>query len=135
MIDEATIVERGEQVKVWFLPWRDTWIRAKDHPDAEIDEVSSVARSTSCPPGTVWRRSIELSLPPKTPLLCRITRPLIEDLAAVEYMTKDRRGMRRHVREIWYVVSGNYRMTRHREPDTFAQARREHDMKGKTRRR
>ena len=133
LVDEATIVDRGERVKVWFIPWQSTWIRAKDHPDATVDEVSSDARANRCPPGTVWQRSIELSLLPRTPLLCRITRPLLESLGTVDYMTKDRRSVRRQVDELWYVLVGNYKLKRHREPDSFTAARKEHERRMKAR--
>lgn len=129
LIDEATIVERGERVKVWFLPCGETWIRAKDHPSAQSDEVSSDARTTRCPAGTVWQRTIEIALAPKTPLLCRITRPLIESLQTVDYMTKDRRAMRRHVEERWYLLVGNYRLAPYREPDSFTSARHAHEQR------
>src|SRR5690606_16137145 len=129
LIDEATIVERGERVKVWFLPWGETWIRAKDHPNAQLDEVSSFARATQCPAGTVWQRSIEIALAPRTPLLCRITRPLIESFQTLDYMTKDRRMMRRHVEERWYLLVGNYRLTPSQEPASFASARQEHEQR------
>ncbi len=127
LLDEATVVERGEQVKVWFLPWQDSWIRAKDHPAAELEEVSSDRRATGCPAGTIWQRHIELTLPPKTPLLCRVTRPLIESLRTVDYMTRDRKLVRRHVDELWYILVGNYRMTRSREHESFTRARREYE--------
>jgi len=129
LIDEATIVERGERVKVWFLPWGETWIRAKDHPNAQLDEVSSLTRATQCPAGTVWQRSIEIALAPRTPLLCRITRPLIENFQTLDYMTKDRRMMRRHVEERWYLLVGNYRLTPSQEPSSFTSARQEHEQR------
>lgn len=129
LIDEATIVERGERVKVWFLPWGETWIRAKDHPSAQLEEVSSLMRATQCPAGTVWQRSIEIALAPRTPLLCRITRPLIESLETLDYMTKDRRMMRRHVEERWYLLVGNYRLAPYREPASFTSARQQHEQR------
>jgi hypothetical protein len=134
LVDEATVVERGEQVKVWFVPFRDSWIRAKDHPDAELDEVSSEARSVRCPPGTIWQRRIDITLPVKTPLLCRVTEPLIETMGMIDYMTRERRGMRRHIDERWYALTGNYRLTRYREPESFSTARAEYEKNNKSRR-
>ena len=130
LLDEATVVERGERVRVWFVPEGDTWVRAADHPEAEVEKEFS-ERGDSCPPGTIWQRSIELVLAPRTPLLCRVTRPLIEALQTVDYMTKERRTMRRHVEERWFVLTGNYQMTRHREPESFAVARKEHERQQK----
>lgn len=127
LIDEATVVERGEQVKVWFVPLRDSWVRAKDHPGAVVDGDSGEQNTNFCPPGTIWQRTIELTLPAKTPLLCRVTRPLIESWATVDYFTKDRRAVRRHVEERWYRLIGNYRMGRCDEPSSFADARIQHE--------
>lgn len=127
LIDEATVVERGEQVKVWFVPLNDAWVRAKDHPLAVVDGDSGENNASFCPPGTIWQRTIELTLPAKTPLLCRVTRPLVESWATVDYFTKDRRAMRRHVEERWYRLIGNYRMGRCDEPQSFAEARQLHE--------
>lgn len=129
LMDEATIVERGEQLKVWFVPLHDSWVRAKDHPAAEIQDDGSEAASAACPAGTVWQRSIEILLPPKTPLLCRVTRPLLESFQTLDYITKERRGLRRQVEERWFLLVGNYRLIRHREPASFTLARKEHEAK------
>lgn len=122
LVDEATVVERGERVRVWFLPFNDGWIRAKDHPAANLEEARADRRDENCPPGTIWRRSIELLLPRNTPLLSRVTSPLVERLAPMEYLTKEKRGMRRHVEETWFAVVGNYRLVKAKEPDQFAHA-------------
>lgn len=112
LLDEATVVERGERVRVWFIPYGDAWIRAAEHPAATV-ELSSAERSgESCPPGTIWQRSVELILPAKTPLLSRITSPLTERLEPMEYLKRGRLGTRRHVNESWFQVVGNYRIAR-----------------------
>jgi len=126
LVDEATVVARGERVRVWFLPIGDGWVRAKDHPGAQLEEARAERRDPSCPPGTIWQREIELLLPAGTPLLSRVTTPLIEDLAPLDYMTKDRRGMRRRVQESWFVVEGNYRLKKAKEPPSFSRARAAH---------
>jgi hypothetical protein len=123
LIDEATVVERGERLRVWFLELKDGWVRAKDHPAAELEEVSAERRDQACPPGTIWRRTIELVLPAETLLLSRVTTPLLEHFDAMEYLTKERRAMRRHVEETWFIVSGNYRLSKISEPDRFSRAR------------
>lgn len=123
LIDEATVVQRGERLRVWFLELGDTWVRAKDHPSAQLDEVDAERRDPGCPPGTIWRRTIELVLPADTPLLSRVTTPLVERLDAMEYLTKERRGMRRHIEETWFRVAGNYRLAKISEPERFSLAR------------
>jgi hypothetical protein len=126
LVDEATVVARGERVRVWFLPLNDGWVRAKDHPDAEIEEAKAERRDKSCPPGTIWRREIELMLPRGCPLLSRVTSPLIEALGTMDYLTRERKGMRRHTEETWMTVVGNYRLKKSEEPQSFSRARKAH---------
>lgn len=126
MIDEATVVERGERVRVWFLPYNDSWVRAKDHPQAGLEEVNSEERNPRCPPGTIWRREVELLLPAGTPLLSRVTTPLIEDLEPMEYLVRNKHTMRRHISETWFAVVGNYRLKKWKEPEEFSRARKAH---------
>lgn len=127
--DDARIVERGERVRVWFLPFRDGWIRAKDHPDADLEWASSEAQDARCPPGVVWRRAIELSLPPGTHLLCRTTSPLVERMTPLDYLVRERRGVRRHVQEDWYRVTGNYRLSKSSVPSAFERAKQSYEEK------
>lgn len=126
LVDEATVVERGERVRVWFLPLEDSWIRAATHPSAETNLHDSGERDPGCPPGTVWQRHVELLLPRRTPLLSRVTTPLVERLNPIQYLTKDRRGVRRHVEETWFEVVGNYRISRSEPPSAFVRARKAH---------
>ncbi len=126
LVDEATIVERGERVRVWFLPLNDGWVRAKDHPLAQTEEASTDNRDPRCPPGVIWRRSIELLLPPKTHLLSRVTRPLIQKLGTMDYLTQSKYKMQRHVKESWFVLIGNYRLRSSQEPEKFAHDRKAH---------
>jgi hypothetical protein len=112
LTDEATVVGRGQRIRVWLVRHNDGWIRAKDHPDASLEEARADQRDASCPPGTVWRRSIELTLPGGCLLVCRVSTPLIEELGALEYLMKERRGMRRRVDETYFIVSGNYKLTK-----------------------
>lgn len=110
--DDATVVGRGQRIRVWFVRHNDGWVRAKDHPDALLEEVRADQRDASCPPGTVWQRSIELALPRGCLLVCRVSSPLIEEMGALDYLMKERRGMRRRVEETFFTVSGNYRLTK-----------------------
>lgn len=123
-------MERGERLRVWFVPYNDSWIRAKDHPDAEKEEAFSDRRDQRCPPGTIWKREIEVKLPPGTHLLSRVTTPLVEEMDAMDYLLKERRGMRRHVEEFWFQVVGNYRTMKSHEPASFSEARMEHQARG-----
>lgn len=123
LVDEATVVERGERVRVWFLEWGDTWVRAKDHPAAELEEARADRRDQSCPPGTIWRRTIELVLPAGCSLFSRVTTPLVETFDTMTYLTKERHTMRRHVSETWFTVAGNYRLAKISEPEKFSRER------------
>lgn len=126
LVDEATVVDRGERVRVWFLPLADGWVRAKDHPAAELDEARADRADATCPPGTLWKRHIELTLDEGCPVLSRVTTPLVEKLDPMAYLVKERRSVRRHVEETWFAVSGNYRLTRTKEPPDFSRARKAH---------
>lgn len=119
LVDEATVVARGERLRVWFLRLNDGWVRAKDHPDAELEEAFSERRDKACPPGTIWRREIELVLPRGTLLLSRVTTPLVEAYAPLDYLMKERHSVRRHVEETWFLVVGNYRLKKTEEPPSL----------------
>ncbi len=112
LLDEATVVERGERVRVWFVPEGETWVRAADHTEAELDTASSERGGDSCPPGTIWQRSVELLLPAGTPVLSRTTTPKLEVLEPMEYLRRGKLGAGRHVQESWLCVLGNYRLGR-----------------------
>jgi hypothetical protein len=133
VIDEATVVDRGERVRVWFLPYNDSWVRAKDHPQAGLEEVNSEDRHPHCPPGTIWKREVEMLLPFGTPLLSRVTTPLIESLEPMEYLMRNKHTMRRHIEETWFVVVGNYRLKKSKEPEEFSLARKAHHDAGESR--
>ena len=127
LVDEATVVARGERLRVWFLGLNDACVRAKDHPDAQLEEAFSERRDKSCPPGTIWRREIELLLPRGTPLLSRVTTPLVETFAPLDYLMKERHSMRRHVEETWFLVEGNYRLRKTNVPPSFPHAELPHE--------
>lgn len=113
---------------MWFLPLQDSWVRAKDHPAACVETHLSEERDERCPPGTIWQREVDLLLPAGTPLLSRVSTPLVERFEPMEYLTRDRRGLRRHVEETWFVVRGNYRIIRSKEPNPIARARSGRDV-------
>lgn len=108
--DEATVVARGERVRVWYVRLRDGWVRAREHPEAQVDEVSSERRDERCPPGTIWQRSVELALPPGTILRCAVSSPREETLSAVDYLTRGRVTKSRSVSESYHRLVGNYRL-------------------------
>ena len=122
LVDEATVVARGQRLRVWFLGQNDGWVRAHEHPNAELEEAFAERRDRSCPPGTIWRREIELTLPRGTPLLSRVSTPLVEAFAPLDYLTKERRGVRRHVEETWFLVVGNYRLKKMPEAPAYPPA-------------
>ena len=110
LTDEATVVERGERVRVWFVRFGDGWVRAQEHPDAEVEEVSSIRGDESCPPGTIWQRSVELLLPAGALLRCIVSRPRQEDLSAMDYLRRGAVAKGRTVSTSYHRVIGNYRL-------------------------
>lgn len=110
VVEDATVVARGERVRSWFVRLNDGWVRAATHPLAVSDEASSEIGDDRCPPGTIWRRAIELELPQGT-LLCAVeTSPHVERRDPVEYLTREQLGMQRRTRRTHYRVAGNYRL-------------------------
>lgn len=113
LIDEATVVDRGERLRVWFLRQKDTWVRAADHPEASVDLSSAETSHAPCPPGTIWQRTVELLLPRHSLLLCRVTRPHIqESWSPIDYLKRGQWGTQRHITETYHRVVGNYRLVR-----------------------
>ncbi len=110
--DEAVIVERGEKLRVWFARQGDTWVRAHEHPDAEVDAATGESGGEACPPGTVWIRHVELMLDAGSILLSRVSEPEQEHLAPLEYLRRGRLGMKRKTNETFFRVVGNYRLER-----------------------
>ena len=108
--DEATVVARGERVSVWFVRQADGWVFAREHPDAQIEEVSSLRGDDSCPPGTIWQRGVELLLPTGTLLRHAVSRPKEEQLSTVDYLRRGRVVQGRAVRYSYHRVVGNYRL-------------------------
>lgn len=110
VVDEATVVARGERVRVWLAPLNDGWVRAAEHPEAIVEDASSERGDEGCPPGTIWMRQIELMLPEGSVLRCRETSPATERLEPIEYLKRGRLGMGRMRRETQHRVIGNYRL-------------------------
>jgi hypothetical protein len=110
VVDEATIVAHGERVRVWFAPLNDGWVRAAEHPEALVENSYSERGDESCPPGTIWMRQVELTLPAGSVLLCRDSMPARERLEPIEYLKRGKLGMARSRRETKHRVIGNYRL-------------------------
>ncbi len=108
VIDEASVVPRGEELRVWFVQLKDGWVKAHEHPavvppdEGEEDEGP--------PPGTIWRRTTELSLPRGAILMQLTTSPHVIRLDPLGYLERGPRAIDRRVRETRYRVSGNYRI-------------------------
>lgn len=99
LFESERIVPRGRKKVSYVVRFRDAWVSASEHPDAEIENLSPG-------PGTVWERRIELGLPVGT-RVCRIESAPAEDVArdALDYLTEDRRGPRRVGRRRELVVN------------------------------
>ena len=110
VVDEATVVAHGERVRVWLAPLNDGYVRAHEHPNAEVDGASSERGDPGCPPGTIWLRNVELVLPEGSVLLCRDSSPAAERLEPIEYLRRGKLGMKRVHRETRHKVVGNYRL-------------------------
>lgn len=110
LTDAATVVARGERVRVWFVRLGQGWVRAREHPEALVEELSSERGDDRCPPGTVWQRSVELVLPVGTVLRSTVSAPRRERLSTVDYLTRGKVAKGREVTETYYRVVGNYRL-------------------------
>lgn len=110
--DEAIIVDRGERLRVWFARQGDAWVRAHEHPDAEVDVATGETGGESCPPGTVWIRHVEMVLDAGSVLLARVSEPEHERLEPLDYLRRGKLGMKRKVTETYFRVVGNYRLER-----------------------
>lgn len=109
VVDEASVVPHGERVRVWWVRLNDGWVRAAEHPDAEVESLSS-EDDVSCPPGIIWTRNVELMLARGTWLRCHISEPAPERLNPIEYLQRGKTGVARARRELWYRVAGTYRL-------------------------
>ncbi|NLE88562.1 MAG: hypothetical protein GX607_19460 [Myxococcales bacterium] len=109
--DEASVVARGERVRVWWVQLNDGWVRAAEHPEATIETASSERGDEGCPPGTIWIRHVELQLPAGTLLRCHLSQPSPERLEPIEYLRRGQLGVARARRETLFRVAGNYRLT------------------------
>ncbi len=109
LVDQCKVVSFGEEVRVWFLKENDAWVRAKDHPNAELETANSERDDDRCPAGFVWVRSVELRLKKDTILLCRTSSPLAQQGEMLDFLTRGASRSRRRVSEQFYQVKGNYR--------------------------
>lgn len=111
VVDEATVVPRGERVRIWWIRLNDGWVRAAEHPDATV-EAAAEGEGESCPPGTIWVRRIDVVLAERTLLRCHLSEPSPERLEPIEYLRRGRLGVARSRRETYFRVAGNYRLVR-----------------------
>lgn len=111
--DEATVAERGEQVVVWFVRYGAAWVRAADHPEAVVAESRADRQDEHCPPGTVWRRVVQLELPRGTAVRRTVSRPQSRSMSPMEHLLSGSLEKRREVEEVYYRVVGADRLERH----------------------
>lgn len=112
VVDEASVVPRGERLRIWWVRRNDGWVRAAEHPGAQIESASAEGGDESCPPGTIWIRNVELLLPAQTLLRCHLSEPAPERLEPIEYLRRGKLGVARARRETFFRVVGNYRLER-----------------------
>lgn len=110
--DEAVVADRGEAVVVWFVRLGAAWVRAIEHPRAVVSEVRADRQDVGCPPGTIWRRTVELELQQGTPLRRTLSRPLIHRRSPMEHLLSGSLEKRREVEETHYRVVGADRLER-----------------------
>lgn len=116
LTERGSVVERGEQVELWFVRAQDAWLRAPEHPSAAIESSSldhepAESGSERCPSGTIWVRTTELVLAPGTHLMLRQSAPRPRRLSVMNYLKQGLATTQRLVRERHFVVTGNYRLT------------------------
>lgn len=115
LTERASIVDRGEQVELWFVRVNDAWVRAVEHPGASVessslDDEPAEPGGNRCPSGTIWIRTTELVLAPGTQLLQRQSAPRPRRLSVMSYLKQGLATTQRVVRERHFVVTGNYRL-------------------------
>jgi|GEM_PF-1857801 len=114
--DEAVVAERGEAVVVWFVRFGAAWVRAVEHPRAVVSEARADRQDVECPPGTIWRRVVELELERGTVLRKTLSRPLTRRLSPMEHLMSGSLEKRREVKETHYRVVGTDRLERQTAP-------------------
>jgi hypothetical protein len=114
--DEAVVAERGEAVVVWFVKLGAAWVRAVEHPRALVSEVRADRQDTGCPPGTIWRRTVELELERGTVLRKTLSRPHTQKRSPMEHLLSGSLEKRRQLRETHYRVVGADRLERQAGP-------------------
>jgi hypothetical protein len=114
--DEAVVAERGEAVVVWFVRFGAAWVRAVEHPRAVVSEARADRQDVDCPPGTIWRRVVQLELERGTILRKTLSRPLTRRQSPMEHLMSGSLEKRREVKETHYRVVGADRLERQAGP-------------------
>jgi len=112
LLDEAVVAERGERVTVWFVRLGAGWVRATDHPEARVLEVRADRQDTHCPPGTIWRRTVELDLEQGTRLRRTVSRPQAKRMSPIEHLLSGSLEKRRQLWEAHFRVLASGRLER-----------------------
>lgn len=110
LVDEAVVARRGEQVVVWFVRLGAGWVRAAEHPRAEVAEARADRQDEHCPPGTIWRRGITLELEPGTMLRKTMSRPQDRRMSPMEHLLSGSLEKRRELREAHFRVLAGGRL-------------------------
>ena len=100
LVDETSVVARGNVDRVWFVKLRDAWVRARHVPGARVELLSRA-------PGIVVRARVTVELPRDALVECRESRPAVSRQSTLEHLTAARRtAPRRHTTKRYRVARG-----------------------------
>jgi hypothetical protein len=71
-----------------------------------VSEARADRQDEHCPPGTIWRRIVELDLERGTALRRTLSRPQSRTLSPMEHLLSGSLEKRREVQETYYRVVG-----------------------------
>lgn len=108
LAEEATIVERGERRRKWFIRHQGDWLRVAEHPDATLEADDD--DSSRCPPGVVWQRRYELKLKRGTRLMAVSSFPKAGGNSTLWYLNHGVVKAEFVWQQQQYIVAGNYRL-------------------------
>jgi hypothetical protein len=108
--DTERIVDHGAALTTWFVKRDAAWVKASEWPGG-----TTTARDAG--PGTVWERSVLLSVSAGTLMMRVETRPRPEERRdPFAYLEREARRARRVTRRTYYRVAPGGRLTVEKAP-------------------